>query len=121
MDIPQVIRDKNDAYWLFWVYQGACMLSMTSWARKKNKGKLLKSIDEIIGNVDKKNCKSLQNVNPMAFKNIIEMLNAIDGNGQEFKEEGVIVGYRDLNDTACPGKELYKKLGDIRRFAYDGA
>ena len=37
------------------------------------------------------------------------------------KEEGIIVGYRDLNDTACPGKELYKKLGDIRRFAYDGA
>ena len=45
-------------------------------------------IDEIIGNVDKNNCKSLQNVNPTAFKNIIEMLNAIDGNGQEFKEEG---------------------------------
>ena len=48
-------------------------------------------------------------------------MNAIDGNGQEFKEEGGIVGYRDLNDTACPGKDLYKKLGDIRRFAYDGA
>ncbi len=30
--------------------------------------------------------------------------------------KGVIVGQRDLNDTACPGKNLYKRLGEIRRF-----
>ena len=41
--------------------------------------------------------------------------------GLEPRKKGVIVGHRDLNDTACPGKNLYRKLGDIRRFAYDGA
>ena len=37
------------------------------------------------------------------------------------RKKGVIVGHRGLNDTACPGKNLYRKLGDIRRFVYDGA
>ena len=41
--------------------------------------------------------------------------------GLDPRKKGVIVGHRDLNDTACPGKNLYRKLGDIRRFAYDGA
>ena len=39
--------------------------------------------------------------------------------GLDPRKKGVIVGHRDLNDTACPGKNLYKKLGEIRRFAYD--
>ena len=39
--------------------------------------------------------------------------------GLDSMKKGVIVGHRDLNDTACPGKNLYKKLGEIRRFAYD--
>lgn len=28
--------------------------------------------------------------------------------------KGVIVGHRDLNDTSCPGKNLYSRLNDIR-------
>jgi N-acetyl-anhydromuramyl-L-alanine amidase AmpD len=32
-------------------------------------------------------------------------------------EKGVIVGHRDVNDTTCPGKNLYKRLEEIRRFA----
>ena len=32
------------------------------------------------------------------------------------RQKGVIVGHRDLNDTLCPGKHLYKRLGEIRRF-----
>ncbi len=107
MDIPQVVRDKNDAYWLFWVYQAACMPSMTSWARKKNKGKLLKGIDEIIGNVDKKNRKSLRNVNPTAFKNIVEMLNAIDGNGQDFKDKFL---------QFSPESKAAKRINSFREF-----
>ena len=31
-------------------------------------------------------------------------------------KKGVIVGHRDVNDTTCPGKNLYKRLGEIRRF-----
>lgn len=107
MDIPQVVRDKNDAYWLFWVYQAACMPSMTSWARKKNKGKLLKGIDEIIGNVDKKNRKSLRNVNPTAFKNIVEMLNAIEGNGQDFKDKFL---------QFSPESKAAKRINSFREF-----
>ena len=34
-------------------------------------------------------------------------------------QRGVIVGHRDLNDTACPGENLYKKLGEIRRYCRD--
>ena len=34
-------------------------------------------------------------------------------------KKGVIVGHRDLNDTACPGNNLYKKLGEIRRYCRD--
>ena len=34
-------------------------------------------------------------------------------------QKGVIVGHRDLNDTACPGDNLYKKLGEIRRYCRD--
>ena len=41
--------------------------------------------------------------------------------GLDPMKKGVIVGHRDLNDTACPGKNLYKRLGEIRRFAYDRA
>ena len=33
--------------------------------------------------------------------------------------KGVIVGHRDFNDTACPGKNLYKKLDEIRRYCRD--
>lgn len=33
--------------------------------------------------------------------------------------KGVIVGHRDLNDTSCPGDNLYKKLGEIRRYCRD--
>ena len=33
------------------------------------------------------------------------------------KGKGVIVGHRDLNDTLCPGKNLYKRLGEIREDA----
>ena len=33
--------------------------------------------------------------------------------------KGVIVGHRDLNDTTCPGDNLYKKLDDIRRYCRD--
>lgn len=36
--------------------------------------------------------------------------------GLDSTQKGVIVGHRDVNDTACPGKNLYKKLGEIRRF-----
>ena len=28
--------------------------------------------------------------------------------------KGTIVGHRDLNDTACPGKRLYRRLEEIR-------
>ena len=34
-------------------------------------------------------------------------------------KKGVIVGHCDLNDADCPGKNLYKKLGEIRRFCFD--
>ena len=34
-------------------------------------------------------------------------------------KEGVIVGHRNLNDTSCPGDNLYKKLGEIRRYCRD--
>lgn len=34
-------------------------------------------------------------------------------------KRGVIVGHRDLNDTACPGKNIYSKLGEIRRYCRD--
>ena len=34
-------------------------------------------------------------------------------------QKGVIVGHRDLNDTACPGNNLYKKLDEIRRYCRD--
>ncbi len=34
-------------------------------------------------------------------------------------KEGVIVGHRDLNDTSCPGKDLYRRLGEIRSFCRD--
>lgn len=33
--------------------------------------------------------------------------------------KGVIVGHRDYNDTACPGKNLYNKLDEIRRYCRD--
>ena len=33
--------------------------------------------------------------------------------------QGVIVGHRDLNDTDCPGKNLYRKLGSLRRHCRD--
>lgn len=33
--------------------------------------------------------------------------------------KGVIVGHRDLNDTTCPGNNLYKKLEEIRRYCRD--
>ena len=31
-------------------------------------------------------------------------------------KKGVIVGHRELNDTSCPGKNLFKKLGEIRQY-----
>ena len=34
-------------------------------------------------------------------------------------QRGVIVGHRDLNDTACPGDNLYKKLDEIRYYCRD--
>ena len=34
-------------------------------------------------------------------------------------QKGVIVGHRDLNDTDCPGKNLYKKLNDLRYYCRD--
>ena len=33
--------------------------------------------------------------------------------------KGVIVGHRNLNDTKCPGDNLYKKLDEIRRYCRD--
>ena len=33
--------------------------------------------------------------------------------------KGVIVGHRDLNDTSCPGENLYPKLGELRRYCRD--
>ena len=33
--------------------------------------------------------------------------------------KGVIVGHRDLNDTSCPGKNLYSKLDELRRWCRD--
>ena len=33
--------------------------------------------------------------------------------------KGVIVGHRNLNDTACPGDNLYSKLDEIRRYCRD--
>lgn len=32
-------------------------------------------------------------------------------------KKGVVVGHRDLNDTSCPGKNLYRHLDEIRRGA----
>ena len=34
-------------------------------------------------------------------------------------KKGVIVGHRNLNDTKCPGDNLYSKLDDIRRYCRD--
>ena len=31
-------------------------------------------------------------------------------------KKGVVVGHRDINDTLCPDKNLYKKLVEIRWF-----
>ena len=33
--------------------------------------------------------------------------------------KGVIVGHRDFNDTACPGDNLYSRLGEVRRWCRD--
>ena len=33
--------------------------------------------------------------------------------------KGVIVGHRNLNDTSCPGDNLYKKLDEIRYWCRD--
>lgn len=33
--------------------------------------------------------------------------------------KGVIVGHRDLNDTTCPGENLYSRLGELRRWCRD--
>lgn len=33
--------------------------------------------------------------------------------------KGVIVGHRDLNDTSCPGDNLYRKLEEIRYYCRD--
>lgn len=33
--------------------------------------------------------------------------------------KGVILGHRDLNDTSCPGKNLYSRMEEIRRFCRD--
>lgn len=33
--------------------------------------------------------------------------------------KGVIVGHRELNDTSCPGDNLYEKLDEIRRYCRD--
>lgn len=32
------------------------------------------------------------------------------------RAKGAIVGHRNLNDTDCPGKHLYKRLPEIRQF-----
>lgn len=34
-------------------------------------------------------------------------------------KKGVIVGHRNLNDTSCPGENLYKKLEEIRYWCRD--
>ena len=34
-------------------------------------------------------------------------------------KRGVIVGHRNLNDTSCPGKNLYRKLDEIRYWCRD--
>ena len=34
-------------------------------------------------------------------------------------KRGSIVGHRDLNDTSCPGDNLYKKLGELRSYCRD--
>ena len=34
-------------------------------------------------------------------------------------KKGVIVGHRNLNDTDCPGNNLYPKLDEIRRYCRD--
>ena len=34
-------------------------------------------------------------------------------------KKGVIVGHRNLNDTNCPGDNLYPKLDEIRRYCRD--
>lgn len=34
-------------------------------------------------------------------------------------KKGVIVGHRNLNDTDCPGDNLYSKLDEIRRYCRD--
>ncbi len=34
--------------------------------------------------------------------------------GLNSMKKGVIVGHRDLNDTSCPGDNLYRRLGEIR-------
>lgn len=34
-------------------------------------------------------------------------------------KKGIIVGHRNLNDTTCPGDNLYKKLDEIRRYCRD--
>ena len=36
-------------------------------------------------------------------------------------KKGVIVGHRELNDTSCPGKNLFKKLGEIRQYCIGNA
>ena len=36
-------------------------------------------------------------------------------------KKGVIVGHRELNDTSCPGKNLFKKLGEIRQYCSGNA
>ncbi|MBR3457988.1 MAG: N-acetylmuramoyl-L-alanine amidase [Selenomonadaceae bacterium] len=35
------------------------------------------------------------------------------------RKKGVILGHCDINDTNCPGKHLYKRMGEIRRFCSD--
>ena len=34
-------------------------------------------------------------------------------------KDGAIVGHRDVCDTACPGKNLYKRLDELRAFCHD--
>ena len=80
-------RETSSSLMSFMIYESAYLPAMVKWAKKENKGRALVPAKELLRKVSEQNRKFLRSVNPIVYKQVLELIRAMGDESFQKQED----------------------------------